>query len=292
MQALKSASGANAPLANLSPGPGGEPSRVHKVRLKGVQQTLLITLYAKALDSRSRRPILGDKKADEMVRAIDYDFARVHRPGNGNVIVVRAKQIDEWVKGFLRADPNAVVLNIGCGLDSRVSRVGPPPGVSWFDLDFPEVIEERKNFFSNRDGYRMLESSVTDPEWLESVPRGRPVLVVAEGVFEYLAEEEVKSILNRMTESFPRGQLVFDVMNSSAISSGRSTLMEKMGAEHKWAVDDVRAVDILDPRLRRVSSLSLFTSGYMPLGHRLAFGVASVVPRFRGMMRLLRYEFG
>ncbi|HUK74820.1 MAG TPA: class I SAM-dependent methyltransferase [Nitrososphaerales archaeon] len=279
-------------MANSSPGPGGDAAQPHRVRLKGVQQTLLITLYAKALDSRSKRPILGDKKADEMVRAIDYDFAGVHRPGNGNAIVVRAKQIDEWVREFLRANPNAVVLNLGCGLDSRVSRVRPSPAVSWFDLDFPGVIEERKNFFSSRDGYQMLESSVTDPAWMESVPGGRPVLVVAEGLFEYLTEEEVRSVLNRTTDRFPRGQVVFDVMNSSAIVSGRSTLKEKMDAEHRWAVDDVRAVDALDSRLRRVSSQSIFTSSYMPTGYRLAFGVASVVPRFRGMIRLLRYEFG
>ena len=275
-----------------NPSPGGDPGQPHRVRLKGVQQTLLITLYAKALDSRSKRPILGDKKADEMVRALNYDFARVHRPGNGNAIVVRAKQIDEWVREFLRANPNAVVLNLGCGLDSRFSRVSPSPGVSWFDLDFPGVIEERKNFFSNRDGYQMLESSVTDPAWLEGVPRGRPVLVVAEGLFEYLTEEEVRSVLNRTTDRFPRGQVVFDVMNSSAIESGRSTLKEKMDAEHRWAVDDVRRVDALDSRLRRVSSSNIFTSSYMPPGYRLAFGVASVVPRFRGMIRLLRNEFG
>jgi O-methyltransferase involved in polyketide biosynthesis len=276
----------------LSSEAAGERSQSHKVHLKGAQQTLLITLYAKALDSRSKHPILGDRKADEVVRMIDYDFERLRRPMEGSVIVVRAKQLDEWVKEFLRANPDAVVLNLGCGLDSRVLRIDPPSGVSWFDLDFPVVIEERRNFYAEKDGYRMLESSVTDPGWLEKVPRDRPTMMVAEGLVEYLTEQEVRALLNALTDRLPRGHVAFDVMNSYAISSGRAALKANMGAEHKWAVDDVRAVDRLDPKLTRISSVSLFTSGYMPMRYRLMFGILSVSPRFRGMLRLIRYKFG
>jgi len=266
--------------------------RPHRVHLEGVEETLLLPLYAKALDSRSKHPILGDVKADEMVRAIDYDFEKLHRFGNGNVMVVRARQIDEWVREFLSSNPNAAVLNVGCGLDARVSRIGPPPGVSWFDLDFPEVIAERRNFFSDAQGYRMVESSITDPKWLERVPGDRPVLVVADGVMEYLTEDEVKAFLNRVTGRFARGQVVFDVMNSYAVERGRSSLKQTMGTAHRWAVDDVRAVDGMDPLLRRVSSMTVFRSRYFPLRFRVVFGAASLVPSFGNTMRLLRYEFG
>lgn len=269
-----------------------EPDRGRRLLLRGAQQTLLITLYAKALDSRARRPILGDSKADEVVRAIDYDFQRTALPGNSRVIVVRARQIDEWVREYLRREPRSVVLNLGCGLDSRVSRISPPSGVEWFDVDFPEVIEERESFFAEHSGYGMLGYSLTDHRWLECVPRDRPAMVVAEGVFEYLREDDVRSLLGRIVEAFPRGQLAFDVMNSHAIASGRSALRERMGAEHTWAVDDVGALDSLEPRLRRVSNLSVFRSRYMPMRQRIALGAASVVPRIGGMIRLLRYEFG
>ncbi len=271
---------------------GGQSPGVHKVNLTGEKETLLITLYAKALDSRSKHPILGDKKADEMVSMIDYDFQRLTGFGNGNVMVVRAKQLDEWVREFLRSNPDAVVLNLGCGLDTRISRIDPSSRVSWFDVDYPEVIEERRKFYSDREGYQMLESSVTGEGWLESVPGGRPAMAIAEGLVEYLTEEEVKTLLKRVADHFPRGQVVFDVMNSFAIQSGRSRLKERTGAEHKWAVDDVSEVDRLDPRLRRISNTSLFGSKYLPSVYRVAFGTASIAPRFRNMIRLLRYEFG
>lgn len=106
------------------------PYSRRRVKLKGAQQTLLITLYAKALDSRSRRPVLGDRKADEVARAIDYDFQGTALPGNSRAMVVRARQTDEWVRDYLRGEPGSVVLNLGCGLDSRASRISPSSGSS------------------------------------------------------------------------------------------------------------------------------------------------------------------
>lgn len=268
------------------------PSRPHKVHLKGAQETLLIPLYARALDSRSRHPILGDKKADEMVRAIDYDFERLSTIGNRTVLVVRAKEIDRLTREFLERNPDAVVLNLGCGLDSRVWRVRPGPRVSWFDLDYPEVISERRKFFSDHEAYRMLGGSLTDPEWLENVPGGRPTIAVADGVLEYLSQEEVGALFNRLTSAFPRGELVFDVMSSAAIKFGRSELKAKTGAEHKWAVDDIRAVERLDPKLRVVSVLRPFGSKDLPVGDRLFFGAASAVSGLKNAIRILRCEFG
>lgn len=272
-------------------GKSGSGRAPHKVHLTGEKKTLLIPLYARALDSRSKRPILGDRKSDEIVRMIDYDFESLRGLGDGNVMVVRARQIDEWVREFLRSNPDAVVLNLGCGLDTRVTRIRPPPRVSWFDMDYPEVIAERRRFYSDAEGYRMLESSVTEQSWLEKVPAGRPAMIVAEGVLEYLTEEKVGSLLNRLTDHFPRGQIVFDVMNSFAIQSGRQKLREETGAEHRWVVDDVRDVDRLNPRLRRLSNESVFGSKYLPAGYRLKFGTVAIVPRVRNMIRLLRYEF-
>jgi O-methyltransferase involved in polyketide biosynthesis len=248
-------------------------------------------LYAKALDNRSSHPILHDEKVDEIASMIDYDFEKLKGFGNGNVMVVRAKQLDEWVKEFLRSNPNAAVLNLGCGLDTRISRINPPSTVSWFDVDFPEVIEERHNFYSNRDGYQMIASSITELPWLQQTPKDRPAIIIADGVFEYLTKEEVKGLLNRITNHFPWGQIAFDVINSYAMKTGKSRLKETTGGEHRWAVDDVKEVDQLDPKLRRLASLPLLGSKYLPLKYRLLFGVALVFPRYKNMMRLLRYEF-
>jgi O-methyltransferase involved in polyketide biosynthesis len=273
---------------------GSVINSTHKVHLSREKATLLITLYAKALDHRSRHPVLDDEKADEMVRTIDYDFEKLSSFGNGNIMVVRAKQFDEWLREFLSSNPSAVVLNLGCGLDTRVSRIKPPTSVSWFDIDYPEVIAERRKFYSERKGYRMTASSLTEPGWLEEVPRDRPAMIIADGVFEYLAPDEVKALLNRLIGHFPRGQIVFDVMSSFAVNSERSNLQETTGAVHQWTVDDVRTVDGMDPQLKRIDDVSVFRSRYvrkLPVKYRLVYGTMSVFSTFRNMMRLLRYEF-
>jgi len=263
----------------------------HKVRLTEEKATMLITLYARALDSRSRHSILSDEKASEIVNAIDYDFEKLKGLGNGSVMVARARQIDEWLTEFLKSAPNAVVLNLGCGLDTRICRIGPPSNISWFDVDYPEVIKERQNFFSNREGYLMVESSISDSEWLAHIPSGRPAIVIADGVMEYLEKDQVRALLNRVVDHFPRGQVVFDVMNSYAIKSGRQSLKATTGAEHRWAVDDIQSVDQLNPKLRRISNLSVLRSRYLPLTYRVIFGMGTILPSVRNMIRLLRYEF-
>jgi O-methyltransferase involved in polyketide biosynthesis len=130
--------------------------KIHKIQLSKEELTLFITLYAKALNYRSKRSILHDEAAYDLVNIIDYDFEKLKNPDNGQILAVRAKQYDEWVREFIEANPNAIVLYLGCGLDTRVTRVKPPLGVSWFDIDKPEVIKLREKFFNNKEGYRMM----------------------------------------------------------------------------------------------------------------------------------------
>jgi O-methyltransferase involved in polyketide biosynthesis len=151
-----------------------------------VQWTNLVTLYLRAYESRSRRPVLGDHAAAEAVDRIDYDFKRIHRTSlpatNQYLVTLRAKQLDDWCADYLRRQPDAVVLHLGCGLDGRAVRRTPPSSVLWFDLDQPGVIELRRRLYEDTEQYRMIGSSVTDPGWLDQIPTGRPTLVVAEGL--------------------------------------------------------------------------------------------------------------
>jgi len=44
-----------------------------------VEWTNLVTLYLRAHESRSERPILDDQIAADTVDRINYDFKRIHR---------------------------------------------------------------------------------------------------------------------------------------------------------------------------------------------------------------------
>ena len=139
-----------------------------KIHLTEEKETLFITLCAKALDYRSEHPSCMIK-CREILKAVGVDLIKYK--GFGNIVtVIRAKQFDEWTKEFIQQNNDAVVLYAGCGLDTRVTRINPPSSVSWFDVDYPEVINLRKNFYSDRSGYQMIESSVTEPDWFAQIP--------------------------------------------------------------------------------------------------------------------------
>ena len=210
---------------------------------RSVEWTNLVTLYFRAYESRSPRPILGDRAAADAVDRIDYDFKRIHRAtqpwANQFLVALRAKKLDAWTADFVRRHPDAVVLHLGCGLDTRAFRINPPPTVRWFDLDQPGVIELRRKLYDDTDAYRMIGSSVTDPGWLDQIPAGRPTVVVAEGLLMYITEREVWELFARLIDRVGHGELLFD---ATPPSGPRLSKLFTHGIV-KWGLRDARDIE-------------------------------------------------
>src|SRR5262249_26830562 len=152
---------------------------------------MLATLYAKALDADAPRSILGDQYAKAAVARIDYDWAKTTiTPRRAPSVAIRTAHFDNWTRQFLAVHEEAVVLHVGCGLDARVFRLDPGPGVRWYDIDYPDVIDVRERIYPGRMNYRMVRASVTDPSWLAKIPADRPALFLAEGLTMYLTKDD------------------------------------------------------------------------------------------------------
>jgi len=237
----------------------------------GITWTLLGTLYLRAWESRLPQPILGDHYAAEAVERIDYDFAALDRRlrprSNQFLVALRAKRLDEWSADFLTRHPDATVLHLGCGLDSRMLRLAPPAGVRWFDLDVPKVIEVRRQLFAEPSGYHLIGASVTDPDWLDEVPADRPVLVIAEGLFPYLDGDELRLLLRRLTDRFDTGELVFDAV---------APWLTRLPTPFRWGTRDGRELERWNPRLRCLAREPFATH------HRRI-----PVPRYRRLFRIM-----
>ncbi|MEO8855291.1 MAG: class I SAM-dependent methyltransferase, partial [Ginsengibacter sp.] len=224
---------------------------IDKIKLTDEKETLFIPLAGKALDYRSKNSVLNDRKANEIIEKVGIDFTKHKSIGakiGARTLAVRAKQYDAWTKDFITKNKNGVVVHLGCGLDARITRVQPYASITWFDVDYPEVISLRKEFYPETNEYKMIASSITAQNWLETIPADRPTFIIAEGVLEYLSEEEVKTLLNRLTNYFYYGQIAFDVMNSFAITLGNKNLKKTTGAIDilKWAIDDIDEIDKLN----------------------------------------------
>ncbi|XXV30675.1 class I SAM-dependent methyltransferase [Sorangium sp. So ce1389] len=270
---------------------------IEPVHLTKEKETLLITLYGKAMESRSRDPILRDEAAEEAVRRLDYDFSKLKvRRRDGVSLAIRARQLDLWTKEFLADNTGATVLHLGCGLDSRVFRVDPPASVRWFDLDYAEVIDLRRRVYGEREGYRMIGSSVTDPRWLAEIPADRPAMIVAEGLLPYLAEHDARALVARLVDHLPGGQMAFDAYSrlGARLLRAHPSVRATGASLGSWGIDDPRELEAWSPRLQLVTELTSYEPwalAKLTWVHRAAYAVARRIPAVMRLGRLLRYRF-
>jgi len=267
-----------------------------RVALTEEKETLLATLYGRALDARSEHPILGDAMAVEVLDKIDYDFG--HTKINLAIaasVAARAKFLDGWTRDFLARSEQATVLHLAAGLDSRAWRINPGPSVHWYDVDFPDVIELRRRLFPERDNYSMIGTSVTDAGWLAEIPADVPVFVLAEGLTMYLAPEDGHLLFRRITEHFAHGEIAFDCQNSVAIKLQKlNPAVRTAGATLFWGIDDPHELELGNDRLRLVDLHdSLYAPGTeeLPLPSRITAALVRPFPPLRKLGMYLRYAF-
>ena len=109
-----------------------------------VAETLLIPLYMRAKESRRDNPILYDKAAERLADSLEYDYSQFDGAKLSEVgCVVRGWYFDRAVRRFIETHSRPVVINVGCGLDTRFQRIGDRKAV-YYDLDLPEVIALRR----------------------------------------------------------------------------------------------------------------------------------------------------
>ena len=214
------------------------------IQLGQVQESLLVPLYARALDSRKKHPILNDAKAAEMVSSIDWDFRRFNQWRRVLGCTLRTAMFDEWVKGFLRRHPAGTVVEIGAGLNTRFERLDNGT-VHWFDLDLPDTVELRRKFFADSERRVTLAASVVDPRWMDAVRASpAPYCFVAEAVFIYLQEAEVKTTLAQIAANFPRASIAFDTATPRVVShENQDHARRNLDARFTWSCQDPREIE-------------------------------------------------
>ncbi len=215
-----------------------------KIKLTEEKETLLVPLFSKAVESQRSHQILFDPKAEEILQHIDYNFEDLKIPRQTLItLAIRAKKLDSYVSDYLLRTKNPLVLHLGCGLDSRFLRVGFNKG-SWLDIDYPEVIKLRRQFYNETSNYHMIESSVTEQGWLERVPvTDNSAFIVAEGLLMYLREDEVKRLFLNLRNRLPGSEIAFDAYSRlTAKGANRHPSIKKTGACIHWGIDNTSQI--------------------------------------------------
>ncbi|MTK63746.1 MAG: class I SAM-dependent methyltransferase, partial [Methanobacterium sp.] len=233
-----------------------------KLKLKGVQETLLIPLWSKAMEIDQPNPIVKDLKAVEIVKSLDYNFPNLDKEWATQLtVVIRTELIDKDVEIFMTEHKDGAVINLGCGLDTRYSRLDNV-NFLWFDLDLPSTIELRRNFFDETDNYHMIDKSVFDYSWFNEIPEDVPLLIIVEGLLMYFSEEEVSEILRVIAEKFSGAEMLIETIPYSLVKqSQNSNLVEKqynIQANFLWGINKGSEIEKLNPKIEYIEDWHYF----------------------------------
>lgn len=198
-----------------------------------MNKTLYIPLYGKAYVSK-RGIFLDDKKAEEIWDAEGFALkGKSKSKWLAYYMGIRSAVFDNWLKQQIADTEDAVIIHIGCGMDSRVLRVGTM-NHKWYDVDFSEVIEERKRYYFESADYQMIAGDVRDSNWLASVPEKKSAVVVMEGVSMYLTSEELHGLTTSLCAHFEQVAFLMDCY---------TVLAAKM-SKYKNPINDVGVTDV------------------------------------------------
>jgi O-methyltransferase involved in polyketide biosynthesis len=206
--------------------------------LQGVARTLLVPLACRAMDSIRPDAILHDPRAVEAYNALggSPDFLMGMRGHDLTATVMRARQFDMFARDFLACHPRGVVVDLGCGLDTRFNRLDDGR-LFWLGVDLPEVIELRRKYLPDGERCKAIPQSMFELSWLDEIIRlNKPVIFLAEGVFPYFSTVDVKPMVLAMAARFPKGELVFDAASLfiARHHNRTSSVLKRSGARILW----------------------------------------------------------
>jgi O-methyltransferase involved in polyketide biosynthesis len=222
---------------------------ITKINLKGVQETLLLPLWGRAIETKKEKPLLVDNEAVRMIDSLDYDFSQIQQkvnPLSRAAWVARSIYFDKKIIEYQSQNSNGTIINIGCGLDTTYERVQNGK-TKWFELDFPEVIEARKKLINESPNRIFLPYSVFDQLWYSKIENKKDVFIMIAGVIYYFNENEVKSLFKSFQTEFDRCTIVFDYSSIKGKKIANKKVIEDGGMDKsaylQWGIDNIYEIE-------------------------------------------------
>ncbi|MCC8100874.1 MAG: class I SAM-dependent methyltransferase [Clostridiales bacterium] len=247
---------------------------MEKITLTGVSATMLQTVYARAQETQKRNHKIVDEKAVALVSRLDYDFSLAKKDKTmSSGVIARTLVLDRMVKQYLKNHPDAVVINIACGLDTRCYRM---QGYShWYNLDLPEVMVLREKLLPEEGVITQIAASTMDARWAQGIDAdGKPVLAILEGLTMYLTEPDVKQIFAIIASHFPNVTVFVETMIPFIVKAVKEKSIEGSHAKFTWGVKDGKSLAALLPDFTFVEE------------HSLVEGMEVIAPVYRVIGRI------
>ncbi len=214
-----------------------------------IAQTLFITLYMRCLETKQKVPIIDDKKACDLVNKIDYDFSKFDKAVRSLVgVSLRVRHFDKQVKEFIKSKKNPIVVLLGCGLDTRVDRIGElADDAIFYELDLPEVISYREQLIVKPINSSYIPSSMFETDWMDEIKQEHPdgdFIFIIEGILMYFYINEIESLFINLSKRFINSDIHFDIVNKwMSKNSHMHDSVKYTNASFKFGLDDDKKIE-------------------------------------------------
>ena len=207
-----------------------------------VNKTLFIPLYGKSQVSK-KGIILHDPTAEKIWEEEGFPMhGKSKSKWLAYNMAMRARVFDDWTEKMLREHEGAIVLHIGCGLDSRCIRINEPYS-NWIDGDFPDVIDVRKKYYQESERYHMISFDATKPENVFALPDGERGIVILEGISMYLTNEQVNAFFQALAKKYSSLHILMDVYTMfGAKASKYKNPVNDVGVTQLYGIDEIQSV--------------------------------------------------
>lgn len=269
-----------------------------KIELGPIQKTLLIPLWARAVEYNKNNPIVSDRFAHEIVSRLDFDFQQLAVQMTDVVQVncaVRAYHIDKELRKLISQYPDATIVNIGAGLDTTFFRIDNGQ-IHWYDLDMPDSIALRKQLLSESERNRYIIASAFDKNWYSQVMhRGSKVIFIAAGVLVYFSEEQVKSLFLSLADEFPGSDFIFEIYSQKMLELRQKALDKRGNGDNmlkqlQWGIKSGKVIAKWSNKIKLVEQYNFYSRVPVTPENKKVFKQFFLV-NLLGMFRIVHIRF-
>lgn len=264
-----------------------EMIEMNSLQLGDVEETALIPLAVRASETARKKARIQDNKAVEIMRSLQINPKNLDKILTHECVVARTIMFDETVKKYIEKYPNAVCINMGCGMDNRFSRIDNGK-IEWFNVDLPDSIEVRRKVYAESEREHMIPGSILDEAWCESIPDNRPTIIVAEGLFMYFSQEQVKQILDIISDKFKYGYLIVELMNQSVMKENMHETVKYTDARFGWGCKNGHALEELNGRFELLSENSF--SKQMQKSTLISKIIGTIIYKFNNRLAVFMWK--
>jgi methyltransferase (TIGR00027 family) len=211
-------------------------------------------------DALFRDPFAARLAGERGVRALERFSSG---PDRAWPFVMRTHLIDRILEEQIAAGVDTV-LNLGAGLDTRPYRLELPGDLRWYEVDLPELIEDKARLLTDEEPRCDLRRVALDVADVAARRRllatiageSRHALVLCEGLLIYLSEEAVATLAGELAAAPCFRSWVLDLVSPGLLTMIRREWGEVLGAaqlrfapasgpaffaDHGWWVAETRS---------------------------------------------------